>query len=60
MDVKKTIQLLVENAAQHDARRGEKHRDSGDSLITLTSVVKTLADHMDDMQKEMRARCRGG
>ena len=59
MDVEKTIQFLVENAAQHNARLATLENN----LITLTSVVKTLAEtqagfkrDMDEMREEMRER----
>ena len=63
MDVEKTIQFLIENSAQHDARIAALQN----ALITLTSVVKTLADNatafqeatyrsMDEMRREMRER----
>jgi hypothetical protein len=70
MDVEKTIQFLIENAAQHDARIAAAERNIvilGDSLITLTSMVKRLVESQeefkrhtqaaaDEMRKEMRER----
>ena len=51
MDIEKTIQFLMDNAAQHDARLGELERSVrimgetlGDGLIKLTAIVKGLAE----------------
>ena len=57
MDVEKTMQFLIENAAQHDARLSAL--ESG--LITLSSVMKTLADNLlehERITREQDARSR--
>ena|SRR5713101_7041634 len=59
MDVEKTIQFLIGNAAQHDARIAAAEKNIvtlGNSLITLTSVVKTLAETTHAAMEEMRER----
>ena len=52
MDVEKTIQFLVENAAQHDARISAIESN----MLTLTSVVKGLADRMVEHERITRER----
>ena len=63
MDVEKTIQFLIENAAQHDARIAAAERNIvilGDSLIAFTSAVQEFRranqEAMDELRREMRAR----
>jgi len=70
MDVEKTIQFLIGNAAQHDARIAAAEKSIvilADSLVTLTSVVKALSEDtaefkrathnaMDELRKEIRER----
>jgi hypothetical protein len=57
MDIEKTIQFLVENAAQHDARIAAIESN----MLTLTVVVKGLADRMaehEQITREQDARSR--
>src|SRR5437016_620286 len=51
MDVEKTIQFLVDNAAQHDARLATLEN----SLITVASVVKTLAEAQAEFRRDTQA-----
>jgi hypothetical protein len=50
MDVEKTIQFLTENAPQHDARIAAIESN----MLTLTVVVKGLADNMAEHERIMR------
>lgn len=52
MDVEKTIQFLIENAAQHDARIAAIENN----MLTLTVVVKGLADNMREQDARSRQR----
>lgn len=54
MDVEKTIQFLTENASQHDARLAALEGSMltlGNGLVTLTSVVKSLADNLSEHER---------
>ena len=50
MDVEKTMQFLIENAAQHDARLATLEN----GLITLASITKTLADNLLEHERITR------
>ena len=52
MDVEKTIQFLTENAPQHDARIAAIESN----MLTLTTVVKGLADNMRELDAQSRQR----
>ena len=70
MDIEKTIQFLVENAAQHDARIAVLEKNAiilQNSLMTLTSAVQAFHEDvagfqqrtekaMEDLRREMRQR----
>jgi hypothetical protein len=61
VDAEKTIQFLLENAAQHDNRLAAIETNMlaiesniltlGNGLISLTAVVKTLADNLVHLEK---------
>ena len=58
MDVEKTIQFLIENAAQHDARLAALENNNltlGNALITLTAIVKALADNLAEHERITQA-----
>ena len=52
MDVEKTIQFLTKNAPHHDARIAATESN----LLTLTVVVKGLADRMAEHKRITRER----
>jgi hypothetical protein len=57
MDVEKTIQFILESAAQHEARLATLEN----GLIALSSVTKTLADALlehERITREQDARSR--
>ncbi len=54
MDIEKTIQFLIENAAQHDARIAAAEKNAvtlGDALLRLTSVVETVTENLASFQE---------
>jgi len=56
MDVEKTIQFLIETAAQHDERLAAIETSLltlGNGLINLTAVVRTLAETVEATHKEI-------
>ena len=52
MEIEKAIQFLTDSAAGHDARLAAIQSN----LLTLTKVVKALADNQAELQREMRER----